>query len=38
MESKETVRALLNRLPHDRILDKVPYHLYALQGVARKPG
>ena len=34
MEAKETVRALLNRLPDDCSLDEVLYHLYVLQEVA----
>jgi len=35
MEAKETVRALLNRLPDDCSLDEVLYHLYVLQEVAK---
>ncbi len=32
MEAKETVRALLDRLPDDCSLDEVLYHLYVLAG------
>jgi len=35
MEAKETVRALLNRLPDNCSLDEVLYHLYVLQEVAK---
>jgi predicted transcriptional regulator len=35
MEAKETVRALLDRLPDDCSLDEVLYHLYVLQEVKR---
>ncbi|MBI4523052.1 MAG: hypothetical protein HY695_04470 [Deltaproteobacteria bacterium] len=35
MEAKETVRALLNRLPDDCSLDEVLYHVYVLQEVAK---
>ena len=31
METKETVRALLDRLPDDCSLDDVLYHLYVIQ-------
>ena len=34
METKETVRALLNRLPDDCSLDDVLYHLYVIQAIA----
>ena len=34
MEAKETVRALLDRLPDNCSLDEVQYHLYVLQEVA----
>ena len=33
--TKETVRALLDRLPDDCSLDDVLYHLYAAQAVAQ---
>jgi hypothetical protein len=33
--AKETVRALLDRLPDDCSLDDVLYHLYVVQTVAR---
>jgi predicted transcriptional regulator len=33
--AKETVRALLERLPDDCSLDDVLYHLYVVQAVAR---
>ena len=33
MTAKETVRALLNRLPDDCSLDDVLYHLYVVQAV-----
>ena len=33
--AKETVRALLDRLPDDCSLDDVLYHLYVVQAVAR---
>ena len=35
MTAKETVRALLDRLPDDCNLDDVQYHLYVVQAVAR---
>lgn len=35
MTAKETVRALLDRLPDDCSLDDVLYHLYVVQAVAR---
>lgn len=35
MTTKDTVRALLDRLPDDCSLDDVQYHLYVLQAVAR---
>lgn len=35
MKAKETVRALLNRLPDNCSLDEVLYHLYVLQEVAK---
>jgi predicted transcriptional regulator len=35
VEAKETVRALLDRLPDDCSLDEVVYHLYVLQEVAQ---
>lgn len=35
MTTKETVRALLDRLPDDCSLDDVLYHLYVVQAVAR---
>jgi predicted transcriptional regulator len=35
MTAKETVRALLARLPEDCTLEDVQYHLYVLQAVAR---
>lgn len=34
MTAKETVRALLERLPDDCTLDEVLYHLYVVQAVA----
>ena len=34
METKETVRALLDRLPDDCSLDDVLYHLYVIQAFA----
>ena len=34
METKQTVRELLDRLPEDCSLDDVLYHLYVLQCVA----
>ena len=34
MTAKETVRALLNRLPDDCSLDDVLYHLYVVQAVS----
>jgi hypothetical protein len=33
--TKETVKALLDRLPDDCSLDDVQYHLYVLQAIAR---
>lgn len=35
MTAKDTVRALLDRLPVDCTLDDVQYHLYVVQAVAR---
>ena len=35
MTTKDTVRALLDRLPDDCSLDDVQYHLYVVQAVAR---
>ncbi len=35
MTAKETVRALLDRLPNDCSLDDVMYHLYVVQAVGR---
>lgn len=35
MTTKDTVRALLDRLPDDCSLDDVLYHLYVVQTVAR---
>ncbi|MEQ1760301.1 MAG: hypothetical protein ABL986_18445 [Vicinamibacterales bacterium] len=35
MTTKDTVRALLERLPNDCSLDDVLYHLYVLQAVDR---
>ena len=35
MTAKDTVRALLDRLPNDCSLDDVLYHLYVLQAVER---
>ncbi len=35
MTAKETVRALLDRLPDDCSLDDVLYHLYVVQAVDR---
>jgi hypothetical protein len=35
MTSKDTVRALLDRLPEDCSLDDIQYHLYVVQAVAR---
>lgn len=35
METKETVRALLERLPDDCTIEDVLYHLYVLQEVER---
>jgi hypothetical protein len=35
MTAKETVRALLDRLPDDCSLDDVLYHLYVVQAVAQ---
>jgi predicted transcriptional regulator len=35
MPVKETVKALLDRLPEDCSLDDVLYHLYVIQAVGR---
>jgi hypothetical protein len=35
MTTKDTVRALLDRLPDDCTLEDVQYHLYVAQAVAR---
>ena len=35
MTAKDTVRALLDRLPNDCSLDDVMYHLYVVQAVGR---
>ena len=35
MTVKDTVRALLDRLPDDCSLDDVHYHLYVMQAMAR---
>jgi predicted transcriptional regulator len=35
MTTKDTVRALLDRLPDNCSLEDVQYHLYVLQAVAR---
>lgn len=35
MTTKDTVRALLDRLPNDCSLDDVLYHLYVVQAVSR---
>ena len=35
MTPKDTVRALLDRLPDDCTLDDVQYHLYVMQAVAQ---
>ena len=35
METKETVRSLLERLPDDCTIEDVLYHLYVLQEVER---
>lgn len=35
MKVKETVRALLDRLPENCTLDDVLYHLYVLQSIER---
>ncbi len=35
MTAKETVRALLDRLPDDCSLDEVQYHLYVVQAITR---
>lgn len=35
MTAKETVRALLDRLPNDCSLDDVLYHIYVVQAVGR---
>jgi predicted transcriptional regulator len=34
VETKETVRALLDRLPDDCSIDDVLYHLYVVQAIA----
>jgi predicted transcriptional regulator len=38
MTAKDTVRALLDRLPDDCSLDDVQYHLYVVQAVGRGVG
>lgn len=35
MTTKETVRALLDRLPDDCTMDEVLYHLYVVQAVGQ---
>ena len=35
LKAKETVKALLDRLPDDCSLDDVIYHLYVIQAVER---
>lgn len=35
MTAKDTVRALLDRLPDDCSIDQVQYHLYVVQAVAK---
>jgi len=35
VQTKETVKAVLDRLPDDCSLDDVLYHLYVVQAVAR---
>ena len=35
MQVKQSVRALLDRLPDDCSLDDVQYHLYVLQSIER---
>jgi predicted transcriptional regulator len=35
VEAKETVRALLDRLPDDCSVEDVLYHLYVLQAIER---
>jgi predicted transcriptional regulator len=35
VETKDTVRAVLDRLPDDCTLDDVLYHLYVVQTIAR---
>ncbi len=35
LQTKETVKALLDRLPDDCSLDDVLYHLYVIQAVDR---
>ena len=35
MTAKETVRALLDRLPDDCSLEQVQYHLYVMQALER---
>jgi hypothetical protein len=38
MTTKETVRALLDRLPDNCSIDDVLYHLYVVQAVSRGDG
>jgi hypothetical protein len=38
MNAKETVRALLERLPDDCSLDDVVYHLYVVQAIEQGDG
>ncbi len=38
MQTKETVRALLERLPDDCTIDDVLYHLYVLNAVRQGQG
>jgi predicted transcriptional regulator len=35
LQAKQTVRALLDRLPDNCTLDDVQYHLYVLQSIER---
>ena len=35
MEAKQTVRALLDRLPDDCSLDELFYHLYIVNGIEK---
>jgi predicted transcriptional regulator len=35
MEAKDTVRALLDRLPDDCGIEDILYHVYVLQAIAR---